>query len=69
VVSSLFPEIEERYPTILDVTSSFGYTLGSVRADVDYFVGENLGEKRTYYVDMYVEEGIGVRNGAKSARS
>jgi hypothetical protein len=55
IVASLWPEAEQRFPALLEITELIGRSLGTVRADIDYFIGENLGENRTYYVDMYVE--------------
>jgi len=56
IVRAVWGDIDTRMPYLMEITEQIGRNLGTVRADIDYFIGEGLGDKRTYYVDMYVEK-------------
>lgn len=55
IVRGLWPEVQKHFPALLEITELIGSNLGTARADIDHFIGERMGEKRTYYVDMYVD--------------
>lgn len=55
IMINLWPEAASVFPNLLSVTEEIARNLDAVKPDIDYFIGERLGEKRTYYVDMYVD--------------
>ena len=55
IVDRFWPDSRSSIPEILSFTELVARNLGGMRSPVDLFLEAGLGEKRTYYVDIYPE--------------
>jgi hypothetical protein len=53
ILDELWPEARRQIPEVLRLTEMLIRHLGTGRPEIDYFMAERLGEKRTYFGDVF----------------
>jgi hypothetical protein len=56
ITARLYPSVEMEYPVLMGVTRAIARSLEAGRPAIDQFIAAGLGEKRSYFVDMFLDE-------------